>query len=228
MTMTVCNVSNIIAYSTLCLGEDPPEDCYPSVKSQAIISLNIISQTINIILGISGNLLTLLSVPYARNRRQFGFKRSDDSTIPYVLNLAFSDLLFCLVAIPTYTTHYIFKGWPFGNIMCIASVQLRWSVTFINHLSLALIAFSRFILLKYPTLGKKIFSGRAAKVPLLSVWVIVISGVAMNLSGVGQSLAMPSRFLVINKLHFRTSTSTDMIVKLDTAACSGSRPQPKD
>ena len=191
--MAVCNVSSIIEYSTLCLGKDPPEDCYPSVKSQGIISLNIISQTINIILGISGNLLTLLSVPYARNRRQFGFRRSDDSTIPYVLNLAFSDLLFCLIAIPTYTTHYIFKGWPFGNIMCIASVQMRCSVTCINHLSLALIAFSRYILLKYPTFGKKIFSGRAAKVPLLSVWGIVILGVAMNLTGVGQSIATNSR-----------------------------------
>ena len=185
--MTVCNVSSIIEYSTLCLGEDPPEDCYPSVKSQALISLNIISQTINIILGVSGNLLTLLAVPYARKRRQFGFKRSNDSTIPYVLNLAFSDLLFCLLAIPTYTTHYIFKGWPYGNIMCIASVQMRWAVTFIKHLSLALIAFSRFILLKYPTIGKRIFSGRAARVPLMSVWVIAIFGVAMNLSGVWKS-----------------------------------------
>ena len=225
--MTTCNMSSIMEYSTLCLGEDPPEDCYPGVKSQGIISLNIISQTINIILGISGNLLTLLSVPFARNHRMFGFKRSDDSTIPYVLNLAFSDLLFCLVVIPTYTTHYIFKGWPFGNVMCIASVQLRWSVTFINHLSLALIAFSRFSLLKYPMLGKKIFSGRAAKVPLLSIWVIAISGVAMNLSGVGQSLAMPFRFLAINNVHFRTSTTMGMIVKLDTVVCSGSRLKPK-
>ena len=182
--MTVCNVSSIIEYSTLCLGDDPPEDCYPSVKSQAIISLNIISQTINIILGVSGNLLTLLSVPYARNRRQFGFKRSDDSTITYVLNLAFSDFLFCLVAIPTYTTGYIFKGWPFGNIMCIASVQMRWTITFIKHLSLALIAFSRYILLKYPTIGKRIFRGRAAKVPIMSIWVIATFGIAMNLSGV--------------------------------------------
>ena len=189
--MSVCNVSSIIAYSTLCLGEDPPEDCYPSVKSQGVISLNIISQTINIILGVTGNILTLLSVPFARNRRQFGFKRSDDSTITYVLNLAFTDLLFCLVAIPTYTMHYIFKGWPFGSIMCIATVQMRWSIIFLNHLSLALIAFSRFMLLKYPMIGKKIFSGQAAKVPLLSVWVIALSGVAMNLSGVRQSLINP-------------------------------------
>ena len=190
--MSVCNVSSIIAYSTLCLGDNPPEDCYPSVQSQGIISLNIISQTINIILGISGNLLTLLSVPFARNRRQFGFKRSDDSTIPYVLNLAFTDLLFCLIAIPTYTTHYIFKGWPFGSIMCIAAVQMRWSIIFLNHLSLALIAFSRFMLLKYPKFGKKIFSGQAAKVPLLSVWVIAILGVVMNLSGVRQYLTQPN------------------------------------
>ena len=189
--MTTCNVSSIIEYSSLCLGADPPEDCYPRVKSQGIISLNIISQTINIILGVSGNLLTLLSVPFARNRRQFGFKRSDDSTIPYVLNLALTDLLFCLVAIPTYTTHYIFKGWPFGSIMCIATVQMRWSIIFLNHLSLALIAFSRFMLLKYPRIGKKIFSGQAAKVPLLSVWIIAILGVAMNLSGVSIYLTNP-------------------------------------
>ena len=185
--MTVCNVSSIIAYSTLCLSEEPPEDCYPSVKSQGIISLNIISQTINIILGVTGNLLTLLSVPFARSRRLFGFKRYDDSDITYVMNLAFTDLLFCLVAIPTYTTHYIFKGWPFGSIMCIATVQMRWSIIFLNQLSLALIAFSRYMLLKYPSIGKKIFRGKAAKVPLLSVWVIAISGVAMNLSGVRQS-----------------------------------------
>ena len=129
--------------------------------------------------------MTLLSVPYASNRRMFGFRKNDDCTIPYILNLAFSDLLFCLLAIPTYTLHYIFKGWPFGSILCIASVQIRWSITLLNHLSLSLIAVSRFILLKKPTFGKKIFSGGAAKVPLLCVWVIVVAGVAMNLSGVG-------------------------------------------
>ena len=37
--------------STLCLGDDPPEDCYPSGKSQGIVSLNIMSQTVNILLG---------------------------------------------------------------------------------------------------------------------------------------------------------------------------------
>ena len=70
----VCNASSVIEYSKLCLGDDPPEDCYPKVKSSTIVALNIMSQTVIILIGVGGNLLTLLSVPYARNRRLFGFK----------------------------------------------------------------------------------------------------------------------------------------------------------
>ena len=179
--MTVCNESSILKYSALCLGEDPPQDCYPGVLSQGIISLNIISQTINMIFGVTGNLLTLLSVPWACKRELFGFKHSDNSDILYVLNLALTDLLFCLVAIPTYTTHYIFKGWPFSSIMCTAAVYMRWSIVSLNQWSLTLIALSRFTVIKYPTIGKKIFSGKAAIVTLLGVWFIALVGTNLNL-----------------------------------------------
>ena len=32
--MTECNASSVIEYSSLCLGIDPPQDCYPSVKAR--------------------------------------------------------------------------------------------------------------------------------------------------------------------------------------------------
>ena len=79
--------------------------------------------------------------------------------------------------------HY-FRGWPLGETLCVASVQIRWALTFANHLSLALIAFSRLALLKKSTIGELVFNGHAAKVPLLSIWIIAISGVFMNLFGV--------------------------------------------
>ena len=72
--MTVCNESSIIEYSVLCLGDDPPEDCYPDVWSPVVMALNISFQTVNILFGISGNLLTLLAIPYACRRRRFGFR----------------------------------------------------------------------------------------------------------------------------------------------------------
>ena len=45
--------------------------------------------TLNIFFGISGNLLTLLSIPYARKRRRFGFQAS--SCITYTEKEALSD-----------------------------------------------------------------------------------------------------------------------------------------
>ena len=47
-----------------------------------------------------------------------------------------------------------------GKTLCIASVMMRWMATFVDHLLLSLIAFSRFILLRNPTLGKMLFDGQ--------------------------------------------------------------------
>lgn len=78
MTATVCNASNVIEYSDLCVGDDPPEDCYPSVKDKAgLVSVALVFHALNIVLGIGGNLLTLLAIPYARHRRRFGFQGSN-------------------------------------------------------------------------------------------------------------------------------------------------------
>ena len=71
-----------------------------------------------------------------------------------------------------------------GKTLCIASVMLRWMATFVDHLLLSLIAFSRFILLKSPSLGKMLFDGRAAKVPLLIVWLLGVTAVLPNAFGV--------------------------------------------
>ena len=60
----------------------------------------------------AGNLLTLLSIPYARYRRRFGFQRINDSTTLYILNLAFCDFLFCLVPAPIFALHLIYRDLP--------------------------------------------------------------------------------------------------------------------
>ena len=183
--MTVCNESSIIEYSSLCLGNDPPEDCYPKVKSTVVMALNVSFQTANILFGVGGNLLTLLAIPYARRRRCFGFKSSsDDSTNLYILHLAFCNLLFCLIVIPLFTLHFVFRGWPLGNTICLASVVMRWGAIIINNLLLSLIAFSRLVIIKSPSIGKMIFKGQAAKITLMSVWILGLIIVLGNVLGV--------------------------------------------
>ena len=68
--------------------------------------------------------------------------------------------------------------------MCILSVAVRWMVSCVGYFQLSLIAFSRFILLKSPSLGKRLFDGRAAKVSLLIVWLLGVTAVLPNAFGV--------------------------------------------
>ena len=80
--MTVCNSSSIIKYSNLCVGDDPPEDCYPSVKDKdSLVSIAMVFHVLNTGVGVGGNLLTLLSIPYARYRRRFGFQGSNSTVV---------------------------------------------------------------------------------------------------------------------------------------------------
>ena len=196
--MTVCNESSIIEYSSLCLGDEPPEDCYPNVKSTVVMALNVSFQTANILFGVSGNLLTLLAIPYARRRHRFGFKSSsDDPTNLYILHLAFCNLLFCLIVVPLFTLHFVFRGWPLGNTICLASVVMRWGSSIINNLLLSLIAFSRLVMIKSPFIGKMFFKGKAAKIPLMSVWILGIIVVLGNVLGVSyDSLKCIGRIII--------------------------------
>ena len=51
--MPVCNESNILEYSDLCLSDDPPQDCYPSLDStNNVIALSLAFQALNIFLGL--------------------------------------------------------------------------------------------------------------------------------------------------------------------------------
>ncbi len=62
-----CSSANLVRYSILCLSPDPPDDCYPqdSVRTTADILL-----LVNFVLGILGNALTLLAIPYVMHKNR--------------------------------------------------------------------------------------------------------------------------------------------------------------
>jgi hypothetical protein len=146
MALVTCNTYTVVEYSSLCLGNNPPDDCYPDK--------NLLSNTIwsgfllvNIFIGLSENLLTLVAVPYAKYRKKFGFSRSESTSL-YILNLAFCDFLFCAAAAPSSVLSVIYLGWPFGETMCAVAVIVRYGMTAIDWQALYLIAFSQCALLR--------------------------------------------------------------------------------
>jgi hypothetical protein len=120
--------------------------------------------TINILIGLAGNLLTLLSIPYAKYRKKFGFSHSETTSI-YILNLAMWDFLFCALAAPSHVLHVIYHGWLFGETMCGMTAILRYGFTQAGWQALSLIALSRCVLLKWPKKRKVNFGGKSAWLP---------------------------------------------------------------
>ena len=71
-----CSPSTILNYSRLCLGLDggpdslpPPDDCFPAKDEPRNMLANVL-QLANLVVGIHGNMLTLVAIPYAMYRRK--------------------------------------------------------------------------------------------------------------------------------------------------------------
>ena len=93
--------------------------------------------------GVSGNLLTILAIPWASNRKYFGLDRSWTTTTVFIINLAVADFLYCLVNLPLYSVQYFFRWWPLGHSVCRFQAAFRYMTAFSDWMSLGLVAFSR-------------------------------------------------------------------------------------
>ena len=55
------------------------------------------------------------------------------STIVFILNLAFVDLLYCMIGIPHYSLMLVHKKWDWGANACKKSCPLRFLEATENH-----------------------------------------------------------------------------------------------
>jgi len=90
----------------------------------------------------------------------------------FVINLAVSDLLLCLVTIPLTLVEILNDHWPLGDsvVSCKAAGGLQAVSVFVSTISITVIAVDRYQLIVYPTrdLLKKI--GAAAGI--FFIWIL--------------------------------------------------------
>ena len=93
-------------------------------------------------LGVCGNLLVVAVV--MRNQQM------KNVTNLFILNLAFSDIVMCLFAVP-FTPLASFTGrWLFGEVLCILFPFSQGVSVYISTLTLTIIAVDRFVVIIYP------------------------------------------------------------------------------
>ncbi|XP_052863710.1 neuropeptide F receptor [Anopheles cruzii] len=119
-----------------------------------------------IVFGATGNSLVVLAVarkPQMRTARNM-----------FIVNLAVSDLLLCLVTMPLTLVEILTKYWPMGRLpfLCKSIGTLQATSIFVSTISITAIALDRYQVIVYPT--RDSLQRWAAIAILTGIWIISI------------------------------------------------------
>lgn len=112
------------------------------IDNKIVQALFFILYTTIFVLGIFGNVLVCYVV--------FRNKAMQTVTNLFITNLALSDILLCVLAVP-FTPLYTFLGkWVFGKVICHLVPYAQGTSVYISTLTLTSIAVDRFFVIIYP------------------------------------------------------------------------------
>ncbi|KAE8750861.1 short Neuropeptide Receptor 2, partial [Frankliniella occidentalis] len=112
------------------------------IEDAGVQAFFFICYTTIFVLGVFGNVLVCYVV--GRNRAM------QTVTNFFITNLALSDILLCILAVP-FTPLYSFLGqWIFGRVLCHLVAYAQGTSVYISTLTLTSIAIDRFFVIIYP------------------------------------------------------------------------------
>lgn len=138
-----------------------PEDMTSNLTVKIVFSVFYI---IIFILGIFGNVLVVFVV--GRNRQMHTV------TNLFIANLALSDVLLCVLAVPFTPLYTFMNGWVFGNTLCHLVPYAQGVSVYISTLTLTSIAVDRFLVIIYPFHPR--MKIKMCMAIIISIWVIAL------------------------------------------------------
>jgi neuropeptide Y receptor len=129
-------------------------------------SILILLYSVLIIVGVAGNSLVVLAVvrkPAMRTARNM-----------FIVNLAVSDLLLCLITMPLTLVEILAKYWPLGTFPFVCKIlgTLQAISIFVSTISITAIALDRYQVIVYP--ARKGLQKVGAVIVLGCIWLVAI------------------------------------------------------
>lgn len=138
-----------------------PEDMTSNLMVQTIFCVFYI---VIFVLGIFGNVLVVFVV--GRNRQMHTV------TNLFIANLALSDVLLCVLAVPFTPLYTFMNGWVFGNTLCHLVPYAQAVSVYISTLTLTSIAVDRFLVIIYPFHPR--MKIKMCLTIIVSIWMIAL------------------------------------------------------
>ncbi|XP_034106604.1 G-protein coupled receptor moody [Drosophila albomicans] len=135
--------------------------------SDELLTFAWIACIVFIIVGVPGNLLTIIALSRGKQTR--------NSTAIFIINLSCSDLLFGCFNLPLATSTFKERAWTHSDLMCRLFPLLRYGLMAVSLLSVSLITINRYIIIAHPRQYPRIYQRRYLALMVASTWLITFS-----------------------------------------------------
>lgn len=139
----------------------------PDILKQSIplTAIFIILYVILFFIGVSGNSLVVFVV--LRN------KAMQSITNIFITNLAVSDIMMCLLAVPFTPLSYFMNSWTFGEVLCHIVPMSLCICVYVSTLTSTAIAVDRYFVIVYPF--KPRMKTCVCLLMIVAIWIISVS-----------------------------------------------------
>eukprot|EP00094_Tigriopus_californicus_P002825 TCALIF_02724-PA protein Name:"Similar to Tre1 Protein trapped in endoderm-1 (Drosophila melanogaster)" AED:0.18 eAED:0.19 QI:0/0.12/0/0.77/1/1/9/0/1136 len=135
------------------------------------------SAAICCVFGIVGNATTLFVLMKTRSLRRH-------PTTPFLVSLAFSDLIFSIFNLPLLAHRFFHRDWTLSYKACVAFPFFMYSNVGVSSLSMMLISLNRFVGIFYPNKMDKIFTQVKSWLSVICLWIFSFTVLSLPLAEV--------------------------------------------
>ncbi|XP_052856242.1 protein trapped in endoderm-1 [Drosophila gunungcola] len=135
--------------------------------SDELLTIAWVACIVFIIVGVPGNLLTIVALSRGRQTR--------NSTAIFIINLSCSDLLFGCFNLPLAASTFMERAWTHGDLWCRLFPMLRYGLLAVSLLSVSLITINRYIIIAHPRQYPRIYQRRYLALMVAGTWVTTFS-----------------------------------------------------
>ncbi|XP_068156931.1 G-protein coupled receptor moody [Drosophila tropicalis] len=135
--------------------------------SDELLTFAWVACIVFIIVGVPGNLLTIVALSRGRQTR--------NSTAIFIINLSCSDLLFGCFNLPLAASTFMERAWTHSELLCQLFPLLRYGLLAVSLLSVSLITINRYIIIAHPRQYPRIYQRRYLALMVASTWIITFS-----------------------------------------------------
>ncbi|XP_058055904.1 G-protein coupled receptor moody [Anopheles bellator] len=141
-------------------------DAIPLYTGYPRLLLNIATVTCiaYMVVGVPGNLLTIVALVKSKKTR--------NATAVFIMNLSFSDLLFCCFNLPLAASTFWHQAWLYGDLFCRLLPMMRYGLLAVSLFTILAITINRYIMIGHQRLYQRVYKTKHLCLMVAFTWIL--------------------------------------------------------